>query len=40
MAERLTDARVQVLNKSGHWSTIERPQECNQVMKELLGGRA
>jgi pimeloyl-ACP methyl ester carboxylesterase len=40
MAERLSDARVQILNKCGHWSTIERPQECNQVLKELLGGRA
>ena len=40
MAERLADARVQILNKCGHWSTIERPQECNQVLKELLGGRA
>src|SRR5581483_11900756 len=40
MAERLSDARVQILNKSGHWTTIERPQECNQVLKELLGGRA
>ena len=37
---RLSDARVQILNRCGHWTTIERPQECNQVLKELLGGRA
>jgi len=40
MAERLSDARVTILNRCGHWSTIERPQECNQVLKELYGGRA
>jgi pimeloyl-ACP methyl ester carboxylesterase len=40
MAERLSEARVQILNRCGHWTTIERPQECNQVLKELLGGRA
>jgi 3-oxoadipate enol-lactonase len=40
MAERLSDARVTILNRCGHWSTIERPQECNQVLKELFGGRA
>jgi pimeloyl-ACP methyl ester carboxylesterase len=40
MAERLSDARVTILNRCGHWSTIERPQDCNQVLKELLGGRA
>jgi len=40
MAERLSDARVTILNRCGHWSTIERPQECNQILKELLGGRA
>jgi pimeloyl-ACP methyl ester carboxylesterase len=40
MAERLSDARVTILNRCGHWSTIERPQDCNQVLKELFGGRA
>jgi pimeloyl-ACP methyl ester carboxylesterase len=40
MAERLADARVTILNRCGHWSTIERPTECNQILKELLGGRA
>ncbi|MDQ7247526.1 alpha/beta fold hydrolase [Dongia sedimenti] len=40
MAERLSDARVTILTRCGHWSTIERPQDCNQVLKELLGGRA
>jgi 3-oxoadipate enol-lactonase len=40
MAERLSDARVTILNRCGHWSTIERPQECNQVLRELFGGRA
>jgi len=40
MAERLSDARVTILARCGHWSTIERPQECNQILKELLGGRA
>jgi len=40
MAERLSDARVTILNRCGHWSTIERPQDCNQVLRELFGGRA
>ncbi len=38
MAERLSDARVQILNKCGHWTTIERPQECNQVLRSCLAG--
>jgi 3-oxoadipate enol-lactonase len=40
MAERLSDARVTILNRCGHWSTIERPADCNQILKELYGGRA
>lgn len=40
MAERLADARVTILSRCGHWSTLERPPECKQVLKELFGGRA
>lgn len=40
MAERIDGARVHVLNRCGHWTTIERPMECSRVLRDGLAGRA
>ncbi|MFO1058839.1 MAG: alpha/beta hydrolase [Dongiaceae bacterium] len=40
MAERLPGARVQVLERCGHWATIERWSECSRTLGELYAGRA
>jgi 3-oxoadipate enol-lactonase len=39
MAERIGGARLAVLNRCGHWTTIERPVECSAALKEFLSGR-
>jgi pimeloyl-ACP methyl ester carboxylesterase len=40
MGEQIKDARVVVLNRCGHWTTLERAAECSAVLKEFLAGRA
>jgi 3-oxoadipate enol-lactonase len=40
MAEQIKGARVTVLNRCGHWSTLERATECSAALKEFLAGRA
>jgi len=40
MAEQIKGARVVVLNRCGHWSTLERAPECSAALKEFLAGRA
>ncbi|HTO82676.1 MAG TPA: alpha/beta fold hydrolase [Methylomirabilota bacterium] len=39
MAEQVKGARVVVLNRCGHWSTLERASECSAALKEFLAGR-
>jgi pimeloyl-ACP methyl ester carboxylesterase len=34
LADRIGGARCVVLDRCGHWSTVEKPGECN----EKLGG--
>jgi pimeloyl-ACP methyl ester carboxylesterase len=36
LAGRLTDARVEVLGRCGHWPTLERPAESQRVLREFL----
>jgi 3-oxoadipate enol-lactonase len=36
MRERLRHASATILPKCGHWSTIERPEECNANLREFL----
>ena len=36
MRERLRSGGVTVLSKCGHWMTIERPEECNQALRDFL----
>jgi 3-oxoadipate enol-lactonase len=36
MRERFRRASATVFPKCGHWTTIERPEECNQSLREFL----
>jgi 3-oxoadipate enol-lactonase len=40
MAQQIDGARVSVLSRCGHWTTLERSAECNGALKEFLAGRA
>jgi pimeloyl-ACP methyl ester carboxylesterase len=40
LAERIAGARVTVLNRCGHWTTLERAAECSAALKEFYAGRA
>jgi len=35
LAERIAGARVQVLGRCGHWTTLERAAECTAALKEF-----
>ena len=37
LATRLKNARVTVLPRCGHWTPIERPEECSRELREFLG---
>ncbi len=39
IADRLKDARVQVLHRCGHWTPIERPAECGRLLSEFARAR-
>jgi len=39
MAEQINGARVVILNRCGHWGTLERAAECSAALKEFLAGR-
>jgi pimeloyl-ACP methyl ester carboxylesterase len=36
MAERMRAARVVVLNRCGHWTPVERPDECRRELRDFL----
>ena len=36
LAERLKGASVVVLERSGHWLTLEKPAECNDKMRDFI----
>ena len=40
MSERIPGARVVVLPRCGHWTTLERPVECIAALNEFYAGRA
>ncbi len=42
LAQRFTDARVVVLSRCGHWTPVERAEECSRELREflILQGRA
>jgi 3-oxoadipate enol-lactonase len=40
MAERIPGARLVILPRCGHWTTLERPVESTAALKEFYAGRA
>ena len=38
MAERMPHARVAVFNKCGHWTPVERADECARALRDFLAG--
>jgi 3-oxoadipate enol-lactonase len=36
LAAKLANARVEVLTRCGHWPTLERPAECQRLLREFL----
>jgi pimeloyl-ACP methyl ester carboxylesterase len=40
MAERIPGARLVILPRYGHWTTLERPVESNAALKDFYAGRA
>jgi 3-oxoadipate enol-lactonase len=38
LAEQIAGARVAILHRCGHWTTIERAPECSAALKEFLAG--
>jgi pimeloyl-ACP methyl ester carboxylesterase len=40
MAERIPGARLVILPRCGHWTTLERPVESSAALKDFYAGRA
>lgn len=36
IGDRIPGARVEVLSRCGHWTTFEKPDECNELLKRFL----
>jgi len=36
LADKLSGARVEVLSRCGHWPMLERPQECQRLLRDFL----
>lgn len=36
LASRLSNSRVEVLGRCGHWPTLERPAECQRLLRDFL----
>ena len=36
LAAKLADARVEVLGRCGHWPMLERPAECQRLLRDFL----
>jgi pimeloyl-ACP methyl ester carboxylesterase len=39
VAERMKSARVVVLNRCGHWTPVERPDECMRELRDFLSAQ-
>ncbi|MFM9883822.1 MAG: alpha/beta fold hydrolase, partial [Burkholderiales bacterium] len=35
IAERLPGCRLEILRGCGHWATIEKPAECNDLLRRF-----
>ena len=36
MAEKITGARVLVLSRCGHWTPVEKPEDCQRALRDFL----
>jgi pimeloyl-ACP methyl ester carboxylesterase len=36
LSEHIAGARVSLLDRCGHWSTVEKPAECNERLANFL----
>lgn len=39
LGERISGARVEILSRCGHWTTIEKPVECNDALRRFYARR-
>jgi pimeloyl-ACP methyl ester carboxylesterase len=39
MGERIAGSRVEVLRGCGHWTPVEKPEECTDLLKRFLHER-
>ena len=39
IGERIAGARVEILSRCGHWTTIEKPGECNDALRRFYARR-
>jgi 3-oxoadipate enol-lactonase len=39
MAERMKQARAVVLNRCGHWTPVERPEDCSRELRDFLSAQ-
>ena len=39
IGERIAGARVEMLPRCGHWTTIEKPEECNDALQRFYARR-
>ena len=39
IANKIADARVEVLRGCGHWTPVEKPDECSELLRQFLSQR-
>lgn len=39
LGERIAGARVEILQRCGHWTTVERPEACNDALRRFYAQR-
>jgi pimeloyl-ACP methyl ester carboxylesterase len=39
IGEHITDARVTVLPRCGHWTMVEKPEECDDLLRRFYARR-
>ena len=39
MSQKIAGSRVEVLRGCGHWTPVEKPEECIQLLKQFYGGQ-
>ena len=39
MAQRMRRVRVAILNRCGHWTPVERPEDCMRELRDFLSSQ-